>query len=73
MSSARRGVTSKRWSHSGTGVDGADNNQLPLFAAAAAPEALPDPLREALAALAPDEMTPRAALDAIYRLRKLLE
>lgn len=56
-------------------VDGADGAQkeLPLFAAPAAPAALPDPVREALAALAPDELTPRAALDAIYRLKKLLE
>ena len=28
--------------------------------------------RTALAALNPDELTPKAALDALYRLRKLL-
>jgi DNA mismatch repair protein MutS len=54
-------------------LDGAGNNQLPLFAAAAPPEAPPGPLREALAALAPDEMTPKAALDAVYRLKRLLD
>jgi DNA mismatch repair protein MutS len=28
----------------------------------------PDPLREAVAALDPDAMTPREALEAVYRL-----
>jgi len=47
--------------------------ELPLFVAPAPPEAPTDPVREALAALTPDELTPRAALDAIYRLKKMLE
>jgi DNA mismatch repair protein MutS len=45
---------------------------LPLFAAAPdepAPEA--DPLAEAVAALDPDRLTPREALDALYRLKSL--
>ena len=46
--------------------------ELPLFAAAPA-EPTPDPVREALGALEPDELTPKAALEAIYRLRKLLD
>ncbi|HEX5206543.1 MAG TPA: DNA mismatch repair protein MutS [Steroidobacteraceae bacterium] len=46
--------------------------ELPLFAAAPA-EPPPDPVREALGALEPDELTPKAALEAIYRLRKLLD
>jgi DNA mismatch repair protein MutS len=53
-------------------------DDLPLFAAARppAPSAQPatptvDPLREALAAINPDEMTPREALDALYRLMGL--
>ena len=63
-------------------LDGTDSNaktrrrpqqELPLFTASAPPEPLPDPVREALAALAPDEMTPKAALEAIYRLRRLLD
>jgi DNA mismatch repair protein MutS len=51
---------------------------LPLFAAAAAPdeqreEASPDDeLRRALAEIDPDRLTPREALDALYRLRALL-
>jgi DNA mismatch repair protein MutS len=44
--------------------------ELPLFAAA---EPASDPLREALATLDPDEMTPKTALDALYRLRRLLQ
>jgi DNA mismatch repair protein MutS len=43
--------------------------QLPLGPAADEPEA--DALREALDALDPDAMTPRQALDALYRLKDL--
>jgi DNA mismatch repair protein MutS len=49
-------------------------DDLPLFAAAQQPalrEAEPDALRETLDALDPDDMSPREALDALYRLRKL--
>ena len=49
-------------------------DDLPLFAAlapAAAPAA--DPLREALAALDPDALTPREALEAIYRLQRIMQ
>ena len=50
---------------------------LPLFALMAAPEpepmaeAAPDPLHEALAAIDPDSLSPREALEAIYRLKGL--
>jgi len=46
-------------------------DDLPLFAAAPPPTAKPavDPLREALDVLDPDAMTPREALDALYRLK----
>jgi DNA mismatch repair protein MutS len=47
--------------------------ELPLFAAAAPPQAPPDPVREALSAIDPDEMTPKAALETLYRLRRLLD
>jgi DNA mismatch repair protein MutS len=43
--------------------------ELPLFAAAPPP----DRLRAALEALDPDELSPRAAHEALYRLRRLLE
>jgi len=48
-------------------------DDLPLFSAAmnAAPAA--DPLREALAALKPDEMSPKEALEALYKLRALID
>ncbi len=61
------------------GSAGAPLTALPLFAAstsAPAPEmpsiADPDPLAEAIAALEPDRMTPREALDALYRLKSML-
>jgi DNA mismatch repair protein MutS len=48
-------------------------DDLPLFAApvraAASVEVKKDPLREALDQLDPDQMTPREALDALYRLK----
>ena len=69
----------------GSGRRKGPQKELPLFSATppatpttarvptapATPE--PDELRIALEALDPDELTPRAALDALYKLRKLLE
>jgi DNA mismatch repair protein MutS len=56
----------------------ADRAQLDLFAAAeAAPQdtgaapAAPDPLRERLQGVEPDQLTPRAALELLYELRAL--
>ena len=50
-------------------------DDLPLFSALIQPQQhiskLPDRLREALAALQPDELTPREALDALYRLKSV--
>jgi DNA mismatch repair protein MutS len=52
-------------------------DDLPLFAVSArqakasSPAQSPDALREALAALQPDEMSPREALEALYALKKL--
>jgi DNA mismatch repair protein MutS len=51
---------------------------LPLFAAAPspapedAPSLEPNPLAKAVADLEPDRMTPRDALDALYRLKAIL-
>jgi DNA mismatch repair protein MutS len=54
----------------------AAQRELPLFAAAPPPPAkaapAPDPLRTAVEAIDPDELSPKAALEALYRLRKLL-
>jgi DNA mismatch repair protein MutS len=54
-----------------TGGIAAGLDDLPLFSALAEPEAAPDPLRAALATLDADAMSPREALDALYRLKGL--
>jgi len=55
-----------------TGGIAAGLDELPLFAASAATEEpAPDPLAAALAALEPDAMTPKDALDALYALKRL--
>ncbi|MGA7116943.1 MAG: hypothetical protein WBY12_07090, partial [Hyphomicrobium sp.] len=50
-------------------------DDLPLFAAArpksSAPKAVPSAVEEALAKLNPDELTPKAALEALYALKRL--
>jgi DNA mismatch repair protein MutS len=53
-----------------TGGIAAGLDDLPLFAAAVE-ERAPDPLVEAVAALDPDALSPREALDALYRLKQL--
>ena len=54
---------------------GASPGQADLFSRPAAPEpapeAAPDPLRRCLAEVDPDALTPRDALDLVYRLRTL--
>jgi DNA mismatch repair protein MutS len=61
----------------GNGRDtGAAQSELPLFpatAAAADPTPAADALRTALRAIDPDELSPKAALEALYRLRRLLD
>ncbi len=46
--------------------------QLPFSTGAPPPAAETDPIRAALAGLDPDELSPKAALEALYRLRRLL-
>ena len=53
-----------------TGGIAAGLDDLPLFAAAE-PELSSDPLADALAAIEPDGLTPREALDALYALKRL--
>ena len=50
-------------------------NDLPLFQARppAAPETPPDPLRARLAAIDPDDLTPRTALELVYALHDGLD
>ncbi|MDB6090598.1 MAG: mismatch repair protein MutS [Gammaproteobacteria bacterium] len=52
---------------------GSAQKELPLFAAPAQPEPVPDEIHSALAAIDPDELSPKAALEALYGLRKLLD
>ena len=58
-----------------TGGIAAGLDDLPLFAASAAIEekAAPDALREALGAIDADALTPREALDLVYRLKALAD
>ena len=56
-----------------TGGIAAGLDDLPLFAVAQPPEPATDPLAEALAAIHPDTLTPREALDAIYALKRLAD
>jgi DNA mismatch repair protein MutS len=53
-----------------TGGIAAGLDDLPLFAAAA-PEPVADPLVSALDKVDPDRLTPREALDELYRLKRL--
>jgi DNA mismatch repair protein MutS len=54
-----------------TGGIAAGLDDLPLFAATAEPEHGPDPLTAALAEIEPDNLTPREALEQLYRLKRL--
>ena len=56
-----------------TGGLAAGLDDLPLFAAAAATEEpAPDPLRAEMEALDVDALTPREALDTLYRLKAMV-
>jgi DNA mismatch repair protein MutS len=54
-----------------TGGIAAGLDDLPLFAATIEEEAAPDPLRQALDEVEPDTLTPREALELVYRLKRL--
>ena len=57
------------------GAAGAPLTALPLFASpppAGLRKSPPDPVTDAVAALDPDRMSPREALEELYRLRALL-
>jgi DNA mismatch repair protein MutS len=54
-----------------TGGIAAGLDDLPLFAAAVETEPATNPLADELAALDPDALTPREALEALYRLKRL--
>ena len=48
-------------------------DSLPLFSYEPPSRRPPDELREAVAALDPDAMSPREALEALYALKRLME
>jgi len=54
-----------------TGGIAAGLDDLPLFAAAAEPEHGPDPIAAALEVIDPDRLSPREALEQLYRLKQL--
>jgi DNA mismatch repair protein MutS len=54
-----------------TGGIAAGLDDLPLFASAAEPEQTADPVAAALEAIDPDALTPREALEELYRLKRL--
>jgi len=54
-----------------TGGIAAGLDDLPLFAASVEAEHAPDPLLAALDAVDPDSLSPRDALEALYRLKRL--
>jgi DNA mismatch repair protein MutS len=54
-----------------TGGIAAGLDDLPLFAAAPQEEPAPDPLHSALAEVDADALSPREALDLVYRLKRL--
>jgi DNA mismatch repair protein MutS len=54
-----------------TGGIAAGLDDLPLFAAAATPDQAPDPILSALSGIDPDNLTPREALEHLYRLKRL--
>jgi len=54
-----------------TGGIAAGLDDLPLFASSAEPERAADPLADALGTIDPDALTPREALETLYRLKRL--
>jgi DNA mismatch repair protein MutS len=54
-----------------TGGIAAGLDDLPLFAASVEPEGAPDPLLSAIDAIEPDSLTPREALEVLYRLKRI--
>jgi DNA mismatch repair protein MutS len=54
-----------------TGGIAAGLDDLPLFAASTEPEHAADPLVSALEEVEPDSLTPREALETLYRLKRL--
>ncbi len=71
LSRARSVLAKLEEGRAATGGIAAGLDDLPLFAAAAEAEPKTDPLRDALDDVEPDALSPREALDALYRLKRL--
>ena len=56
-----------------TGGIAAGLDDLPLFAAAVEPEQAADPISAALDTIDPDRLTPREALEELYRLKRMIK
>jgi DNA mismatch repair protein MutS len=54
-----------------TGGIAAGLDDLPLFASAPEPDTAPDPIAVALGEVDPDSLTPREALEELYRLKRI--
>jgi DNA mismatch repair protein MutS len=54
-----------------TGGIAAGLDDLPLFAASVESEGAPDPLLSAIDAIEPDSLSPRDALEELYRLKRI--
>jgi DNA mismatch repair protein MutS len=54
-----------------TGGIAAGLDDLPLFATAPEPDTAPDPIAETLGEIEPDNLTPREALEQLYRLKRI--
>jgi DNA mismatch repair protein MutS len=68
---ARSVLTRLEAGRDATGGIAAGLDDLPLFAASAEPEPVADPVSAALEAIDPDSLTPREALEELYRLKRL--
>ena len=68
---ARSVLTKLEAGRDATGGIAAGLDDLPLFAAAPEPEHAPDPIAAALDGVEPDKMSPREALELLYRLKAM--
>jgi len=71
VSRARSVLSKLEAGRDATGGIAAGLDDLPLFAATAEPEHAPDPILLAIDEIDPDSLTPRDALEALYRLKRL--
>jgi len=73
LARARAVLTKLEEGRAATGGIAAGLDDLPLFAAAAhdSPSPAPDPLVSALAMVDPDALSPKEALDLVYRLKRI--